>query len=212
MRRIGLILILAIAIAGAAVAQQSGGQLCVRSFEDRNGSGTLDAGEPLLTRGVSINLLDAGGITIASALLDDSPTAAQGVVCFQFLAAGQYSVVVTSADFTATTPATVTTTISEGGLPTVVEFGGQRAGVPTVLPGGAGATSTVPLEENQLARILISALAAMVVVAGMVFLGLLVYGVAFRGRRPPAAAGLDPRTTGSTPAVPLRDTSEHPHV
>jgi hypothetical protein len=212
MRRISLIVILAVVVAGAAVAQQSGGQLCVRSFEDRNGNGTLDAGEPLLTRGVSIDLLDTGGVAIASALLDESPTAAQGVVCFQLLPAGQYSVVVTSADFTATTPANVTTTIADGGLPTVVEFGGQRAGVPTLASGGSGVTSTVPLEENQLARILISALAAMVVVAGMAFLGLLVYGVAFRGRRPPAAAALDPRTTGSTPAVAMRDTGEHPHV
>src|SRR6185369_17943230 len=99
MRRLICILTLVFALSGTAVAaQQTGGQLCVRSFEDRNGNGKLDAGEPLLTRGVSINLLDAGGITVASALLDTSPTAAQGVVCFQFLASGQYSVEVTSAD------------------------------------------------------------------------------------------------------------------
>jgi hypothetical protein len=210
MRRIGMILIVVVALGALTAAAQSGGQLCVRSFEDRNGSGTLDAGEPLLTRGVSVNLLDAGGVTIASALLDESPTAAQGVVCFQFLAAGQYSVVITSADFSATTPATITTTISDSGLPTVVEFGGQRAGVPTLAPAGAAAASVS--DNEQLIRIIISLVAALVVVAGMVFLGLIVYGLAFRGRRPPAAAALDPRTTGSTPIVQVRDTGEHPRV
>jgi len=209
-RRMILILIVMIAIAGRTAAQQTGGQLCVRSFEDRNGSGVLDPGEPLLTRGVSVNLLDAGGITIASALLDDAPTAAQGVVCFQFLPAGQYSVLITSADFSATTPATVTTTISEGGLPTVVEFGGQRAGVPTVAAGGSSAAPVS--QEGELARIILSVLGALIAVAGMVFLGVLVYALAFRGRRPPASAGLTPRTTGSMPAVRIHDTGEHPRV
>jgi hypothetical protein len=207
MRRISLILILILAISGVAGAQQTGGQLCVRSFEDRNGNGKLDAGEPVLTRGVSVNLLDAGGITIASALLDSSPTAAQGVVCFQFLAAGQYSVLVTSADFTATTPATVTTTISEGGVPTVVEFGGQRAGVATAAPGGS---SAAPLsQESELARIIISVLGALVVIAGMVFLGVLIYVVAFRARR--TVTRINP-TTGSTPAVNIQETSENRRV
>ena len=211
MRRLICILTLAFAIGGTAAAQQTGGQLCVRSFEDRNGNGKLDAGEPLLTRGVSINLLDAGGITVASALLDTSPTAAQGVVCFQFLAAGQYSVVVTSADFNATTPATVTTTIADGAVPTVVEFGGQRAGAATIAPSGSGAAAQT--DENQLVRLVISIVGTIIVLAGMVFLGILVYALAFRGRRPTAQAALDPRTTtGSMRAVETRDTSEHPHV
>ncbi|MEO8607955.1 MAG: SdrD B-like domain-containing protein [Chloroflexota bacterium] len=212
MRRLICILTLAFAISStAAAAQQTGGQLCVRSFEDRNGNGKLDAGEPLLTRGVSINLLDAGGITVASALLDTSPTAAQGVVCFQFLAAGQYSVVVTSADFNATTPATVTTTIQDDSVPTVVEFGGQRIGTPTLAPAGSAAAPQT--SEDELVRLVISIVGAIIVVAGMVFLGILVYAIAFRGRRPSQQAALDPRTTtGSMRAVQTRDTSEHPHV
>ena len=207
-----ILLLLVLAISGTAAAQQSGGQLCVRSFEDRNGNGKLDAGEPLLTRGVSVNLLDAGGITVASALLDQSPTAAQGVVCFQFLEAGQYSVVVTSADFNATTPATVTTTIESGGLPTVVEFGGQRAGAPTLAPTGSGA-SAAQTSEGELVRLVVSVIGTIIVIAGMVFLGIIVYALAFRGRRPTPAPALDPRTTtGSMRAVQIRDTSEHPHV
>src|SRR5262245_44586790 len=105
-----------------ATAAQGNGQLCIRSFEDRNRNGQLDGGEPLLTRGVSVNLQDASGITIASALLDQSPTAAQGVVCFPSLAAGQYTVTITSADYTPTTPASITTAITDTGLPAVIQY------------------------------------------------------------------------------------------
>jgi hypothetical protein len=65
------------------VSAQSGGQICVRAFEDSNGSGSFDAGEPLLTGGISVSLLDQSGTTVASGLLDESPTAAQGVICYQ---------------------------------------------------------------------------------------------------------------------------------
>lgn len=198
-RRLMFALIFLMGISGTTAAQ-SGGQLCVRSFEDRNGSGTLDAGEPLLTRGVGVNLLDSSGVTIASSLLDTSPTAAQGVVCFQFLPAGQYSVVMTSADYTATTPDTITTTISDGGLPTVVEFGARLATAPT--PAAAPAVA----QALDTTRVLVSGVATLLAVGVMVFLGMIVYWFAF-GRRPPADARV---TTGSMRAV--RDTGQSRRV
>lgn len=214
LRRIGLIAAILAVMVGVAAAQESGGQLCVRSFEDRNANGKLDAGEPLLTRGVSANLLDAGGVTIASALLDDAPTAAQGVICFQFLAAGQYTIVVTSADYSPTTPESVTTTVDDGGLPTVVEFGGQRAAAPTPSAGGGTAATTPESQQEQLIRVFISALGTAVVVAGMAFLGILVYVLAFRQRKTTTLVEApDPRrTTGSIAAVRTRDTAETPKV
>ncbi|HEX2905653.1 MAG TPA: SdrD B-like domain-containing protein [Phototrophicaceae bacterium] len=178
-------------------AAQSGGQLCVRSFEDRNGNGRVDGGEPLLTRGVGVNLLDTTGVTIASSLLDTSPTAAQGVVCFQFLPAGQYSVVITSADYTATTPDTITTSITDGGPPTVVEFGAKSVIIPTpaVTPAAEGVNQTA---------LIFALIGGVVVVVLMAFLGLIVYWFAFGRRR---AAQMDyRRTTGSIPTV--RDTTE----
>ncbi|MBI5670628.1 MAG: hypothetical protein HZC41_21765 [Chloroflexi bacterium] len=198
-RRLVFALMVLVSLYGM-VAAQSGGQLCVRSFEDRNGNGTLDPGEPLLTRGVGVNLLDSSGVTIASSLLDTSPTAAQGVVCFQFLPAGQYSVVMTSADYTATTPDTITTTISDSGLPTVVEFGARLAATPTsaASPTGAQAVDTT--------RVAVSGMAALLVVGFMVFLGMIVFWSAF-GRRAPVDARV---TTGSMRAV--RDTGTAPRV
>src|SRR5689334_19822978 len=120
MRRMAWIIIAVLLLIGSSVhaqTQASGGQFCVRAFEDTNANGKLDAGEALLTHGINVNLLNAQNVTIASALLDQSPTAAQGVVCFQFLAAGQYTINISSAEYKATTPASITTTIADGGLP-----------------------------------------------------------------------------------------------
>jgi hypothetical protein len=184
---------------------------CVRAFEDRNANGTLDAGEPLLTRGVSVNLLDAQNITIASSLLDQSPTAAQGVVCFQGLTPGQYTMSITSADYSATTPTTMTTAISANDLPVVMEFGGQR---PIPQPTTAAPNVSAALDRDTIARIAVSALGALVAVAGMAFLGVIVYALAFRPRRP-VPVGPDPRYStgsGTMPAVRVRDTNETPKV
>jgi hypothetical protein len=209
MRRIALILVMIASVWGMTAAQDGDGQLCVRSFEDRNASGKLDAGEPLLTRGVNVNLLDAGGVTIASALLDNSPTAAQGVVCFQFLSAGQYSVVITSADYTPPDP--IITTVASGGLPTVIEFGGQRAGAQAV---ATSQPTPQVSSEDQTARILVSVLATVVVVLGMAVLGVFVYLIAFRRSKPPVTT-MDMRrvtSTGSMPAVRTGDTGRTPKV
>src|SRR5690606_15345659 len=101
------------------------GQFCVRSYEDRNANQTRDQGEPLLVAGIGADLLDESGIVVASALLADSPTAAQGIICFQFLPPGQYTIQVTSAEYRATTPETMTVTLVGGELPAVLEFGAQ---------------------------------------------------------------------------------------
>lgn len=186
MRRI--ILILAILLMLAVCAQaQGGGQFCLRAYQDRNGNGMLDAGEPFITAGVSANLLNADNVVIASATLDDSPNAAQGVICFQFLEAGPYTLTVTSADYTATTADTMTATIAAGTLPTVMEYGAQRieaAAAPTAVP---ASPLQALLDDPELPqRVVISTLGALLIMAGMVVLGGMIYLLAFRPRRQPA--------------------------
>jgi hypothetical protein len=202
LRRLLFALFIFMGIYGTISAQGSG-QLCVRSFEDRNGNGQLDGGEPLLTRGVGVNLLNSEGVTIASSLLDTSPTAAQGVVCFQFLPAGQYSVVITSADYTATTPDTITTTIADGGLPTVVEFGAK-------LSATAAPATSANAQPPDGTRIVLSGVATVLVIGFMSLLGMLVYWFVF-ARQPQPAPDMR-RTTGSMRAVTstgeVRRTSE----
>lgn len=181
---------------GLLAAQPSGGQFCVRAFEDRDSDGQRDAEEPALTRGLSINLMDASNVTVASTLLEQSPTAAQGIVCFVNLATGQYTISVTSAEYNPTTPTSLTTTISADAVPTVVEFGGR----PTVggeTPQPVSSSPIADTDRDQLLRIGLAGLGALVVIAGMGILGVLVYLIAFRRRPPPDRR----RTTGTTPVV-----------
>ena len=68
-------MLLVVTLALPLLAQDSGGQLWVQAFEDRNGNGQHDAGEPFLTQGVSVDLLNADGVIVASATLDGAPYA-----------------------------------------------------------------------------------------------------------------------------------------
>lgn len=196
-----------LALASPASAQ-TGGQFCVRAFEDRNANQALDPGEPLLTRDVAAALLDADGVVIASALMDDSPTAAQGVICFQFLPPGQYSLQITSALYTPTTPDTVTASIGVGTLPTVVEYGARRAdALAPAPPRAAGAGFTLPASE--VVRAGVALLGALVVMGAAGALGVLIYLLVVRPR--PTAAAVParrPPTTGSGSMPPVGAVSE----
>lgn len=203
MRRFGFLILLLALLAGNTALAQSGGQFCIRSFEDRNGNGTLDGGEPLLTRSISANLLNADSIIVASALLAESPTAAQGVICFQFLDPGDYSVVVTSGDYHPTSSSTFAATINDGALPTVIEFGGQRAPVESVA--GPDAPAAGP-GDDFLPRLVLALLGALLVIAGMVVLGTLIYLFGFRNRQ---AMRPQPATaTGAMATVEAVEVSE----
>lgn len=199
-----LVMMLLALSAGWALAQDGGGQVWVRAFEDRNGNGVRDAGEPLLTRDVSVSLMNADGVVIASGLLDESPNATQGMIGFQYLEPGRYTVVITSPDLTATTPDTIETTIESGTLPTVFEYGGQRD---AAAADGTGAPAEVTVSEDreQIARLAIAGAGAAVVVGGMTLLGLAIYALMMRSSRPrrSAAHTISGATTGGmTPVAP----------
>jgi hypothetical protein len=179
----------------------------VRAFEDRDGDGQRDAEEPVLTRGLSINLLDAANVTIASTLLEQSPTAAQGIVCFVNLATGQYTISVTSAEYNPTTPTSLTTTINADAIPTVVDYGG-RPTVASETPPPASSSPAVNANRDQFLRILLAGLGALIVVAGMAILGVLIYLLVFHRRPRPDAR----RTTGSVPVVRTGETGKVPKV
>lgn len=177
MKRLIALIIVSIAISLPAAAQAGDGQFCVRSFEDRNANQTRDQGEILLTSGIGADLIDESGIVVASALLADSPTAAQGIICFQFLPPGQYTIQVTSAEYQATTPATMTVTLVGGELPAVLEFGAQS--VAAIVASGP---ETQPEAEPDVQRIATAAIGAVAAVLVMQVLGLLIYALFFRGR------------------------------
>lgn len=185
MRRLIVMLVILLGLVAGAQAQ-GGGQFCLRAYQDRNGNAVLDAGEPFITAGVSANLLNADNVIIASATLDDSPTAAQGVICFQFLEPGQYTLTVTSADYTPTTADTMTASIAAGTLPTVMEYGAQRIEAQVVPTEPASPVQGLLDDPDLPQRVVISALGALLIMAGMVVLGGFIYLIAFRARREPA--------------------------
>lgn len=203
MLRRSILLLLILSIAMPALAQ-SGGQFCLLAFEDRNGNGLQDAGEPLLTRGISANLLDSGRIIIASALLDDSPTGNLGTICFTNLPEGQYTLLVTSADYELTTLPEITATIGEGGLPTRVDFGAQRIDFSAQLPQDTGLSPT----EAEGMRWLLSISGALGMSALTALIGLFIYAFGLRGRKRQPAGANRATTTGTIQVVSSEDIPE----
>ena len=124
-----LILLLVVTMALPLLAQDSGGQLWVQAFEDRNGNGQHDAGEPFLTQSVSVDLLNADGVVVASGALDGAPYASRGYIGFLYLDPGTYTAVITSPELTPTTPDRVDVTITADALPVTVLYGAERAAV-----------------------------------------------------------------------------------
>ncbi len=105
------------------LAAQDTGQVCVRCFADRDRDGLRDADEAAIAHGVGASLHDRADLTIAARLLEDSPFAADGLLCFDDLPAGDYRLRLTSAEFASTTAASFTASVSPGRAPPLLEFG-----------------------------------------------------------------------------------------
>jgi len=194
-------LLMSLLITSAVFAQDGGGQVWVNAFEDRDGDGVRDPNEPFITRGISVNLLDANGVVVASALLDESPNASRGLVGFQNLSPGAYTVIVTSADLTATTPDTFTQTVESNVMPTVLWFGAQRAAAIE-----SDSQPTALATDGEIMRIAISLLAAVIVAGVFSVVGFVIYLIAFARRAPKVMT----TTTGSMRRVSsnMDDTGE----
>lgn len=182
-----VILIAALLVIASSFAHAQEGQFCVRAFEDRNSSGTRDANEPLLTQGIVAELSNAQGVIIGSATLEDSQTAAAGVICFPNLRAGDYMLTITSADYQATTPNASVETIVPGELPIVLEFGGVlRSTTVGATPASGSLTDALGLNNpdgRTLAqRIMVSLLGTLAMVALMTILGVFIWMVILRPR------------------------------
>lgn len=203
--RVFTVSLIALMMAMPAMAQ-TGGQLCIRSFEDRNFNGILDPGEPLLIRGISANLLDSNGVTIQTALLDDSARAAQGIMCFQGLSAGQFTVSLASADYMPTAsnafPANVTNSSVE-----IFDFGATLAtgeAPPTAeeIAQARDQAQQGEVSQAQLARIFVSAAGGAVTFGVLTVLGVLIYALFLRPRGQQAAAPPPGYYRGDTGAYP----------
>jgi hypothetical protein len=179
-------LMLLIVIGGAAVAQ-GGGQLWIRLYQDLDGNGQRDVGEPLLTRGMAVALSDSSGAIIATALLDESPNSAQGLIGFQNLPAGTYTATLTSADFAPSGDPSFARDIAADGIPAVVEFGAQPIVDALPEPAAVRGLFGLPIylgERTQVARVALGILGASIVAAFMTALGVAAYWLVARRNRP----------------------------
>lgn len=175
----GLVLFYLFVVGAGILTAQETGQICVLSFDDQDESGVLDANEPPITQGVGISLLNERGVTIESQLLEDSPQAARGLVCFVGLPAGDYRVLLTSADHIAITSSSFQAAVVPGSVPVRFDFGVK----PLTSENATAAASLSQTEWNLAGQgILLGAAAAVIVSGIMVIIGLLIYFAAFRPR------------------------------
>lgn len=209
-RKLLITVVFLLLLASLSSAQSSSGQLCIRAFEDRNANGSQDANEPPIVRGVSATLANATGLIIDSALMENSSTASSGTLCFQRLEAGQYTMRVSSADYTPTTPTDFTAAVSDSGIPQVLSYGGQL--IPNAMPVTEGEISPEARLQSTLVRSVFAGLGALLIMGAMTVLGALIYFFVLRNRQSPTATGVYQAvpSTGQYAAVP--STGQYPAV
>lgn len=199
---ITFLLVLMLPAAAMHAQPQGGGQFWVQAFEDRNGNGTHDGGEPFLTSGVSVDLLNSDGVIMASGTLDDAPFASRGFIGFLYLEPGTYTAAISSPDLTATTPERVEVEVTDSDTPITVLYGAQRG---TLTEANAQTAAGGMVLNGELARLALSGFGALVVVGIMVGIGVLVYVLVLRRRAP---VDVKRTTTGSMRAVRVDETGE----
>lgn len=183
------------------VAQDTG-QVCVQSFDDRDADGIRDADETSITQGIGAGLSNATGVTIASRLLEDSPFAARGLICFEQLLAGDYQITMTSAEYAGTASSTFATSVNPGSAPALIEFGVRP------LHGAGPVASGMVLDAEAAEALAIALIGSMIVGAAMSVLGLLVFLLIMRRRSgrasplpygppAPAVSGVPPQPSAS---------------
>jgi hypothetical protein len=206
-------LLLILTVVGIAAAQTSGGQICVRAFEDRNGNGQKDENEPPIIHGLSASLINEQGIIIETMLMDSSPNASSGMMCFQRLEAAQYSMRVSSADYMATTTNEFIGVVSDTGIPVVFPYGGQVIPIEVPQTTHNDALSLTARDQQTLfAKLVIAVLGAIIIMGAMMVVGAIIYFVFLRKRpQPLPATSAYPRVPDIAAYVPINDTGDYLH-
>jgi len=201
-RTLFITVLLAVVFASITAAQSSSGQVCIRAFEDRNGNGISDANEPPITRGISVTLGDASGVIIDTAIMENSPTASSGTLCFQRLPEGQYTLRVSSANYQATGASEFVTVANASGVVDVLPYGAQVIPEES-LPATTPALSQEDRLQANLVRMVFAGLSAILIMGAMVVVGALIYFFVLRKRSQPVTGVYQPvPETGQTNAVP----------
>ena len=199
-RVLALAMLFGLALPAAA---QDTGQICLQAYADDNANGIRDDVEAPITRGVAASLLSERGVTIAALLLEDAPFAADGLLCFDQLFAGDYQVVISSSEYQATTPTAATASVVPGEAPARIDFGakrlaGQYVPDPVAIVGALDAAGAETL--------LVAGLAAVSAIVVMSIIGVLIYFLLIRrnsGRRRGPRSGVAARQLPLAPMAGL---------
>ena len=207
-----LLLCLSFLMAQSLLAQDSG-QVCILTYDDRNGDGARGADERAIAHGIGASLMTADGLIIDSALLDDSPFATSGLLCFDGLLAGDYRIQLTSAEFAGTTAASFEASVKPGEAPARVEFGVRSLLVESSPRASAGRFAVDEAAATALIKGLLGGAVTFVI---MIFIGLLIALLVFQPRlaraSSPAGAGpMRPPSIGDgAPAPAPRQSADAP--
>jgi hypothetical protein len=172
-----IMLILGVMINGV-VSAQDGGRFCVRAYDDLNSNGLRDAGETLLSHSIGATLLDANGFIFASATLDTSELSSQGLICFENLPDGQYTVSVTSAEYLATGLDNMTAIVNADSLLVFFDYGGRMAGS-TIAPVSA-VTDDDEARKEEIIQLLVAGGGAVFTMLVTIFIGFIIYLLVLR--------------------------------
>lgn len=183
-----ILLGLPFALALPASAQDAG-QVCALSFADRDADGLHAPDEVAIAHGVSASLQNAAGVTIASLLLEDSPFAADGLLCFDQLLAGDYQITLRSNEFSNTTSASFAASVNPGAAPPLVEFGLQ----PLPIAGSSRSPAPTAINAAAVNAVLRGLTGSLIMFLIMSLIGLLIYLLVFRRRLQRAAAAMPER-------------------
>jgi hypothetical protein len=185
-----------------AFAQENNGSVCIQTFEDRNGNATLDAGEPFIVKDVGVNLANAEGIITQTAMLDDSPRASSGLVCFSALPEGQYTLQVVSAAYNSTTNTAFTAIVTDSSIPQRFDYGGQV--ITPQIPDSLNTANAVDSNRvrSRLESAFFAGIGSALVIAVLSIVGAFFYFLLFRPRLQKAfndyRQSLPPRNMRST--------------
>lgn len=222
-RKLIIAFLLLLVFTGITAAQSSGGQMCVQSFEDRNGNSQKEDNEPFINRGLSASLSNEQGVIIATMFLESSANASRGTMCFQHLDAGQYTVRVTSADYMPTTTNEFIGVVSDTGIPVVFPYGGQV--IPIEVPQAAGSDDSMSLSASEqqafFLKVVFAGIGAVIIMGAMLVVGAIIYFAFLRKQsqsepttagypRMPDTGGYAPVTTDTGSYIPpaLDDTDQ----
>ena len=187
-----LLLCLLLVMAPPLLAQDTG-QLCVRSFDDRDGDGLRGPDEGAIAHGVSAGLRNPAGVIIATLLLEDSPFADNGILCFDQLRAGDYQISLRSAEYASTTAAAFAASVNPGDPPALLEFGLQ----PLRLTEPSRPAPDVAIDAALVEAVLRGTAGAAIVAVILCLILLLIYLVVSRRRSSPPPRPMRQRQTDS---------------